>query len=460
MHKLLSVAVGAVVLLSVGGFAKTPAGPGSAIQSSDWPHWRGPMATGVSAETGLPTRWSETENVHWKAPVGGLGVSTPIVVGGRVVVTSQVGAGERRAGNHPRLVQSGDAAAAGERALGAGAAAAAADGGTTFVVEAFRQTDGVRAWQFRLPSDGPLTAVHDKHNMASPSPVSDGERIYAWFGTGQIVALDLDGQLVWQRHLGRENGTFDIQWGHGSSPTVHGGRVYLLCDHTPQSYLLAVDARTGKDVWRADRGAGRMSYSTPFVVSTATGAEVLINSNERLDAYDATSGAHLWFTGDDNRFPIPMAVVHDGIIYASRGYRSGPYMAIRPGGRGDVSASHVVWRVETGAPYVSSIVLSNGLIFMANDAGVITAVDASNGQRVWQERVGGVFSASPVAADGKIYFVGESGETIVVRAARTPEILARNDIGERSVASMAVAGGRIFLRTDAHVFSIGVGQGR
>ena len=427
--------------------------PGAAAQSPGWPHWRGPSATGVTTETGLPETWSATENVAWKARIGGLGVSTPIIVEELVVVTSQAGAGVRRPGSHPRLVQSGEAEAAGERALG-GAAAGARGDGVVFLVEAFRQADGSRAWQFELPAEGELTPVHDKHNLASPSPASDGERVYAWFGTGQVVALDLAGALVWQRHLGRELGPFDIQWGHGSSPTVHDGTLFLLCDQPSSSVLLAVDARTGEDRWRADRGRGLTSYSTPLVVELDGRAEVVVNSSERLDAYDAATGEPLWHTGEPNRFPIPMPVVHDGVIYTTRGYRSGPYLAIRPGGRGDVTRSHVLWRVGTGAPYVSSIVYAEGLLYMANGAGIVTAVDAAMGERVWQERIGGVFSASPVAGDGKVYLVSESGETVVLRAGRTPEVISRNRIGERTVASPAVAGGMLFLRTDEHVVAV------
>jgi outer membrane protein assembly factor BamB len=428
-------------------------------QQQDWPQWRGPLATGIWGGGAVPASWSATENIAWKAPLGGLGVSTPIVIGDRVIVTSQMGAGDRRPGTHPRLIQGADAAAAGERALGSDTPAAAA-GEVMFLVEAFSRRDGTRAWQYRLAAEGPLTPVHDKHNLATSSPASDGQRIFAWFGTGQIVALTLDGKLAWQRHLGRDLGPFDIQWGHGSSPVVHGNLLLLLCDQPSVSALLAVDTRSGKEVWRADRGKGRSSYSTPLVVELPGGrAEVIVNSSERLDAYDARTGAHLWFTGDANRFPIPMPVVHEGIIYATRGYRSGPYSAIRPGGRGDITRSHVVWHVDTGAPYVSSVVYAGGLLFMANDAGVITAVDAATGARVWQERTGGVFSASPVAADGRVYFVSESGETIVVRAGREPVILARNDIGERSVASPAIAGGRIFLRTDRHLLAIGQWSG-
>jgi outer membrane protein assembly factor BamB len=297
--------------------------------------------------------------------------------------------------------------------------------------------------------------VHDKHNLASPSPITDGELVFAWFGTGQIVALDKAGKLVWRRHLGQEISPFTINWGHSSSPALFGDLLILLCDHEPASYLLAVDKRTGKERWKVDRGKGRSSYSTPLVVETGTGPELIVNSSERIDAYDPRTGAFLWHAGDANRFPIPSPVLHDGVLYASRGYRSGPYMAIRPGGRGDVSGSHVIWNVPTGAPYVSSIVQYNGLIYMATDNGILSIADAKTGSRVWQGRVEGVFSASPVAGDGKVYLLAESGETIVLRAGPGAEIIARNKIGERSLASMAISDGRLFIRTDEHLVAIG-----
>jgi hypothetical protein len=430
---------------------------GVSLTAADWPHWRGPNGTGSTAETRLPVTWNATENVAWKAPVTGLGVSTPIVSGDRVFVTSQIGAGTRRAGNHPRLVQGGDAAAAGERALGASRAAANAAAGdrTFFLVEAFSRADGRRLWEYRLEAAGPMPEVHDKHNMASSSPVTDGQMVYAWFATGQIVALDMDGKAVWQRHLGKEIAPFDVLWGHSSSPTIFEETLLLLCDHTPASYLLALDKRTGKERWKADRGKGKSSYSTPLVVPGPNGPEVIVNSSERVDAYNARTGEPLWHTGGTNRFPVPSPLFSDGVIYMSRGYRSSPYMAIRPGGRGDITKTHVVWENTTGGPYVSSLVHDNGLIYMATDVGAVTVVDAGTGERVWQQRIDGVFSASPVAADGKIYFVSENGETIVLRAGRTPEVLARNDLGERAIASPAVSNGQIFIRTDDHLFAIG-----
>ena len=182
---------------------------------------------------------------------------------------------------------------------------------------------------------------------------------------------------------------------------------------------------------------------------------MIVNSSERIDAYDARTGEFLWYTGDANRFPIPSPVVHEGVIYASRGYRSGPYMAIKPGGRGDITSTHVVWQVGTGAPYVSSLLYYDGAVYMANDVGVLTVIDAATGQRIWQERVDGVFSASPVAGAGHVYFVSENGETIVLKAGRQPQVVARNAIGSRAVASPAISNGQIFIRTDDQLFCIG-----
>jgi len=426
---------------------------GAVASAEDWPQWRGPQGTGVSTERNLPVRWSATENMAWRADLGGAGVSSPIVLGTRVFVTSQLGAGASRQG--PRLSQGGAADGAGERSLGAPRAAAGAGESPIFLVEAFDRASGKRLWQYRLAAVGPMPTVHDKHNMASPSPVTDGTRVYAWFGTGQIVALTLDGALVWQRHLGKENGPFEINWGHSSSPTVFEDTLILLCDHDPASYLLAVDAGTGRDRWKADRGRGRQSYSTPFVVTTASGPELIVNSSQRVDAYNPRTGVPLWHVGAPHQFPIPSPAYHDGVLYLSRGYRSGPYMAVRPGGRGDVSASHVLWQAATGAPYISSLVYDQGLVYMASDVGGVTAIDAATGQRVWQHRIPGIFSASPVAGDGKLYFVSETGEVTVLRAGRTPEVLATNTLGERLIASPAISNGQLFLRSDDRLFCIG-----
>lgn len=416
--------------------------------SADWPQWRGPHGSGIADDKNLPERWSATENLAWKARLGGVGVSSPIVAGNAVFVTSQLGTGISRQG--PRLAQG--AADAGERSISGNGSKSDK---VVFLVEAFHRANGQRLWEYQMDAMGPLESVHDKHNLATPSPVTDGQLVYAWFGTGQIVALDMSGKLVWRRHLGQEISSFDINWGHASSPTLYGDSLILLCDHTPASYLLAVDKKTGKDKWKADRGKGRQSYATPFVVQTSTGPELVVNSSQRVDAYDPRSGAFLWHVGGTNQFPIPVPTFSNGVIYMTRGYRSGPYMALRPGGRGDVSTSHVVWQVATGAPYVSSLVYDGGLLYMASDVGAISVIEAETGKRLWQERVNGLFSASPVAGDGKVYFVSETGEVIVLRAGRKPQVIARNDMGERLMASPAISNGQIFLRSDGSLFAIG-----
>jgi len=323
-------------------------------------------------------------------------------------------------------------------------------------VSSLDRVSGRQIWEYELPAEGALPSVHEKHNLATSSPVTDGERVYAWFGTGQLIALDLGGKLVWRRNLATDYGAFQIDWGHASSPVVHGDMVILLCYHERSSYLLAVDARTGMNRWKADRVAGTISYSTPFVATTKTGApELIVNSSTGVSGHNPATGELMWQFQEDNRFPIPMPVQPDGVIYASRGYRSSPFMAIQAGGKGNVAGSHVLWRVPSGGPYVSSLVYYDGLIYMMGDVGVLTVTDATTGERVFQERLGGVYSASPVAADGKIYLLSENGETLVLSAGRAPRVLARNRLTARQLASPAISGGRVFIRSDNAVYAIG-----
>lgn len=417
------------------------------LTADDWPHWRGPSQSGVSNATGLPTRWSEQDNIAWKATIRGVGVSSPIASNDLVIVTSQVGSGTVRQG--PRLGQGGEGS--GERPL-AGADAAKT---VIFLVTAFDRASGRRAWEREIPAEGPLPAVHDKHNLASPSPTTDGKHVYAWFATGQLVALDLSGRVVWQKHLGKEYGPFEINWGHGSSPAVHDGRVVLLCYHEQSSYLLALEAGTGRVAWRVEAPRGVTSYSTPLVFAHGGRSEIVVNSSAGVSGHDAATGQRLWHYDETNRFPVPMPLYQDGVIYLSRGYRSSPFMAIRPGGTGDISSSHVLWRAPSGAPYISSLLYDDGLIYMMGDVGVLSVTDAKNGERVFQERIGGVYTASPVAADGKVYLLSEDGETIVVSAGRSPKVLARNRLDARQLASPAIAGGRLFIRADQTLYAIG-----
>ena len=408
--------------------------------AADWPQWRGPSGLGVSAESGLPTTWSARENLAWSVELRGAGSSSPIVWGDRVFVTSQIGRLPLRGDAHPALARDDAELVSRESPItGRREDASGTPDPIFFVVEAFNLADGGRVWEHRFAARGPFPNLHEKHNLATPTAVTNGEHVFAWFGTGQLVALDMRGKPVWSKHLGEEFSPFDINWGHGSSPTLYRDLLILLCDHASASYLVALDARTGALRWKAERGKGKASYSTPLVVPGPSGDELIVNSSERIDAYDPASGRLLWYADAPRQTPVPSAVFHDGLIYLTRGYRNSPYLAIRPGGRGDVTSSHVVWRAPGGGSYAPSLVAYDGLLYMTNDVGVLTCADMKTGERVWQTRLDGVFFASPVAADGKIYFVSQTGETIVVKAGRSPRSFRARITGARPALTTIVS---------------------
>jgi outer membrane protein assembly factor BamB len=388
-------------------------------EAQDWPQWRGPDGRRISHETDLPTAWDADSGVAWRTPLRGLGVSSPIVSGGLVLLTSQVGRGRLRPGGHPALVRGGAESPDNERPLGGERVDGDGDG-VVFLISAFDH------------ADGHLVFPHE------------------------IVALDLQGERLWERHLARDYGPYEIVWGHSSSPILYEDLVILQSDHETGAYLLALDRRSGETRWRADRGASLRSFSTPLVVARPDGDELVVNANAGLDGYDPSTGEWLWHADGHNEYPVAAATFDDdGMVYTARGHRAGPYLAIRLGGRGVVDDSHVAWRVATGAPYVSSILYYDGLIYMANGNGIVTAVEATTGERVWQDRLGGIYSASPLAGDGKVYLFSETGETLVLRAGREPHVLQRNDLGERVVSSPAVSDGRIFIRTDGALVAVG-----
>jgi len=270
----------------------TPAGGGGL------PQWRGPQSQGVSSETGLPVRWSAEQNLAWKARLAGTGVSSPVVWGDQVIVTSQTGRAHKAGGSFPLLARDDSTLAERENPI---QEAVSASGDVFLVVEAFSRASGKRLWEHRVKARGELPDLHEKHNLATPTPLVDGERVYALFGTGQLVALDLKGREVWTRHLGLEISPFRTAWGHGSSPVLYGETLILLCDHQPRSYLLALDRRTGRQAWLADRGKGRVSHSTPLVVRGPNGDELIVNSSARIDAYDPATGKELWYAAASAR---------------------------------------------------------------------------------------------------------------------------------------------------------------
>lgn len=430
----------------------------AALSAENWPAWRGPGDAGVSTDTNLPVTWSDTENLAWRTTLTGLGVSTPIVWGDRVFVTSQVGNVAERSGKHPTLITGDALDDSGERTLGGRKQGErpTADDTVRFVLTALDRSSGRRLWEHTLVGEGPFPEIHEKHNLASPSPTTDGQRVYAWYGTGQLVAVDFSGTQVWSRNLAKDVAPVSITWGPGSSPTVYGTSLYLLAYHGTSAYLMAVDTATGATRWKVDGTKGVTSYSTPVIVQTPSGPELVVNSSEGVAGHNPATGERLWFYAEANTFPVPAPIpARDGLVYLNRGYRSSPFMALRAGGRGDIAATHVVWRQATSGPYVPSLVYYQGLLYMATDQGIVSAIDAATGVRVWQERIPGVYMGSPVAGDGKIYFADETGTTLVLEAGRSLKLLATNKLRGRFGASPAIAGGRLFLRSDGEVIAIG-----
>ena len=426
----------------VAGLCVTVVLSAALLHAQVWPQWRGPTADGVATTATAPVTWSATEHVRWTRDLAGAGTSSPVVWGDRVFVTSQVGSGaiDERGAQFP-----------GTRAA---PRLAREDAAIELVVHAIALSDGRPLWEHRFAAEEPLPAVHRNHNFATPSPVTDGTVVVAWFGTGQIVALGVDGTLRWQQHLGRDHGPFDVLWGHGSSPVLYRDLVVLQVDHPQAAYLLALDSETGATRWKVDRGTGLRSYSTPLVITHDGRDALVVNSSDRVAAYAPETGAALWHAGAPVPLGLPMPVYRNGVIYTSRGYASGPYLAIAAGGRGDVSATHLHWRHPTRAPYVSSLLIYDGLVYMATENGIVTATDAETGDVVWRERLGGVFAASPVAAGGLIYLTSEAGETVVLSAGRQFRVVARNRLDERTLASPAIVGTRMLIRTDQRLFCI------
>jgi outer membrane protein assembly factor BamB len=422
--------------------------------SSDWPQWRGPDSDGVSAESELPARWSSAEHIAWKVDLAGLGASSPIVFGDKVIVTSQQGIAPVQQNVQPVLARDDQELARQENPMGGRLKKPESGGVVTLVVEAFKKSDGVRLWKYSTPAVGDFPELNVKHNLATPTPVTDGKLIYAWFGNGQVFALDMNGRAVWTRHLGKEYGSFKTTWGHGGSPTLYQDSLILLCDHSENSYLLALDKTTGKERWKTARGKGRISHCTPLIIKGPNKDELIINSSERIDAIDPKDGTLLWHAGSQRQTPVPSPVFHNGVIYLSRGYRNSDFLALRPGGAGDVTKTNILWQAATGASYVPSVLYYEGMLYVTNEIGVVTCAEAETGKTVWRQRLGGLFFASPVAGDGKIYMVSETGETYVLRAGRTAEILAKNDLGERFLASPAISDGCLFLRSDGSLFCI------
>jgi outer membrane protein assembly factor BamB len=391
-------------------------GPGASF----WPRWRGPSGQGLVPNGSYVDRWSATSPVKWKVPLPGRANSSPIVWGNQIFVTN------------------------------------AQDSGRRLSMVALNRATGAKVWETFVPTSG-AEWVHAKNGYASATPATDGERIYASFGRHGLVALDLNGKIVWHRKFGAINNYH----GPAGSPILYKDRVFIYQDHESSAeqtaFVAAFDARTGRTLWETPRRE-RVGWGTPIVINTGTRDELVVSSQGRVAAYDPDSGRELWTVRGNTFEVIPTPVVGHGLVFCSSG-RAGPTFAIRPGGSGDVSSTHVAWSAARGSPFVPSGIVVGDLLYLVNDMqSILTVYEAATGTLVHQNRLGVAtregFSASPVAVNGKLFFTNDEGQTFVVEAGRTFKLLHVNELGAQTLASPALVDGVWYWRTSEALVAI------
>jgi outer membrane protein assembly factor BamB len=385
-----------------------------------WPRWRGPSGQGFVAPGTYANTWSPTRNVKWRVQVPGQGNSSPIVWGDRIFVTT------------------------------------AHAGGARLSLVAFQRSDGRRLWETFVPQSRTERA-HQKNGHASATPVTDGRLVYASFGSNGLAAFDFSGKIVWHRPFG------DINNYHGpaGSPILYKDRIFLYQDGDGRggqpSFVAAFDAKTGRTLWETPR-TETVGWGTPVVISVDGHDELIVSSQRRVAAYDPASGRELWTVRGNTFEVIPTPVVAHGLVFCSSG-RAGPTLAIRPGGKGDVTSTHVAWSTPRGSPFVPSGVVHEGLLYLINDMqSILTVYDAQSGALAYQGRLGVAqregFSASPVVVNGEVFFTNDEGETFVVKAGREFKLLHTNTLGERTLASPALVDGIWYWRTASSLVAI------
>ncbi|MCY4658461.1 MAG: PQQ-binding-like beta-propeller repeat protein [Acidobacteria bacterium] len=442
-------------LIAAATVAAVLASQAASAASDNWPQFRGPDGTAVIADDpALPESWSATENVAWRTPIPGLGWSSPIVWGDRVFVTTVV-ADEDYEGPRTGLY------------LPAGGADTPPDpppGTHHWLLLCFDLGSGELLWQ-RTAHSGPMTAtIHPKNSFASATPVTDGERVYALFGNLGLFAYDLDGRLVWSRDI--ESLPDQWGWGAGSSPALLDDQVLVMHDNDEDSYLASFDAATGEQNWRTPRDEVS-AWSTPFVWRNDLRTEIVTVARTQVRSYDPAGNLLWWFSGDMTSATVPTPVPGDGIIYVSSGHVGHdhrPVYAVLPGAVGDITLrprqranEYIRWYDPRGASYNPSPLLYRGIYYTLLDRGFLTAHDARTGRTVY-DRVriepGATFTSSPWAYNGKIFALSEDGDTYVIAAGPDYELLGKNVIGEMTLASTAVAGRTLLLRTASNLYAI------
>lgn len=412
--------------------------------ADNWPQWRGPLATGVAPNARPPLEWSDTKNIRWKKELPGKGHSTPIVWGDRIFLTTAIPYGEPvpprlppRPGTHDNLTLTRH---------------------HEFAVLAVNRRDGMILWQRTVHKDLPHEAGHVTASLASASPVTDGERVYAFFGSYGLYCLDADGKLRWQKNLGQMHSKHGH--GEGSSPVLHGETLIVNWDHEEQSFVVALDKRTGEQRWRAARPEDT-SWATPIVVEHAGKVQVVVPGTNRVRGYDLADGTVLWECGGLSSNIVASPVTANGFVYAGSSYDTRALLGIRlDGAKGDITGTkQVVWSRTRGAPYVPSPVLyGDSLYTLQHYQGVISRIDVRTGQDDGGPfRLGAISDvyASPVGAAGRIYVTSREGVTQVMsHGEKVPRMLAVNRMDDSFSASAAIAGREMFLRGERWLYCI------
>ena len=429
------------------------------LAAEDWPHWRGPTHDGVSAETGLPVEWDTENGVVWKVPMPAWSGATPIISGDTIFLNVSI---PEDAAGVPANPSEGY-----RRRRGAvdGRGNVAYSG--HIELWALDKADGTPRWKRHL-SDRDTRGR--KQNMSSPSPVTDGEHVFVLTGTGVLKAFDFEGTELWSRNIPADYGDFGLNWGYASSPLLFGDALYVQVLHGMKtddpSYLLRIDKGTGETEWRVERPTDAIhespdSYTTPFVHDVDGRFELVITGGDVVTGHDLDTGRERWrsdgLNPENNRAYriVASPVVKDGIIYAPT--RVKPLLALRTGGEGDITDSHRIWSFDRG-PDVPSPVTDGERFYVVTDNGVMYALDAKTGEVLLgpTRLPSGTYSASPVLAEGRIYIINEDGvATVVGLGPDALEILATNDMEAYTLSSMAMSGGRIYLRTAEALYCIG-----
>jgi outer membrane protein assembly factor BamB len=397
----------------------------AAPSPEDWPQFRGPTGQGHSSEQGLPIAWSETQNVLWKVPVDG-GWSSPVIAGGRVWLTAVNAARTTR----------GEDSVVSLRLVG-------------LDVTSGREVVNVEVFKLQYPEP-----INVKNSRASPTPIVGGDRVYVHFGADGTAALTTSGEVLWTTRL-----RYEAQHGNGGSPVLYRDLLIVNCDGWgDEAYVVALDTQTGKSRWRTSRRRPwSHAYSTPLVIRVGEEDQLVSVGAYRTVAYEPLTGKEIWRVSYGEGFSnVPRPVFGQGLVYIATGFQEPSLMAVRVDGRGDVTRTHVAWTLTRGAPYTPSPLLVGDELYYVSDTGVLSCVDAKSGQMLWQQRVGGNYSASPVFAEGRVYLLSEEGTTTVFAPGKEFRRLGINRLDGTTLASIAIADRSLFIRTDTHLYRIGV----